>query len=126
MYAIRSYYVFACSDEELLVLSARREASWWQRLLGVAAAGEATARLARAARLLGEWLTFAGRLPAHDLLDRVFHQGEVLARYRSAVPAAMAASVEANLRALLQLALDVDGGRYPSLPRFIDERSNFV
>ncbi len=119
-HALRSP-LFACSDEELLVLSARREASWWQRLLGVAAAGEATARLARAARLLGEWLTFAGRLPAHDLLDRVFHQGEVLARYRSAVPAAMAASVEANLRALLQLALDVDGGRYPSLPRFIDE-----
>jgi hypothetical protein len=28
----------------------------------------------------------ADRLPAHDLLDRIFHQGEVLARYRLAVP----------------------------------------
>lgn len=119
-HALRSP-LFACSDEELLVLATRAEASWWQRLLGVAADDATTARLARAARLLGEWLAVAGRLPAHDLLDRVFHQGEVLARYRSAVPAAMAAGVEANLRALLQLALDIDGGRYPSLPRFIDE-----
>ena len=119
-HALRSP-LFACSDEELLVLAARPEAAWWQRLLGVVAGNAATARLARAARLLGEWLAVAGRLPAHDLLDRVFHQGEVLARYRSAVPAAMAAGVEANLRALLQLALDIDGGRYPSLPRFIDE-----
>ena len=36
-------------------------------------------------------------------------------------PKRPAASVEANLRALLLLALDLDGGRYPSLPRFIDE-----
>ena len=113
--------IFACDDAELMALARREEASWWERLMTLAASGDATPRMRRAASLLGEWLSIAGRLPAHDLLDRIFHQGEVLARYRLAVPAAMAAGVEANLRALLLLALDLDGGRYPSLPRFIDE-----
>ncbi len=113
--------VFACSDEELLLLAARSEACWWQRLLALAKEDVATPRLTRSARLLGEWLQTADRLPAHDLLDRIYHQGEVIERYRLAAPVASAASVEANLRALLLLALDLDGGRYPSLPRFIDE-----
>ncbi len=112
--------VFACSDEELMALAERGEASWWQRLSALVNSDACTPRLARAARLLGEWLQAAERLPAHDLLDRIFHQGEVLARYRLAVPGAMAAGVEANLRALLLLVLDIDGGRYPSLPRCID------
>ena len=121
-HALRSP-VFACRDEDLMRLAARREASWWQGLVALVAEGEGRASpcLARAARLLGEWLQAADRLPAHDLLDRIFHQGEVIERYRLAVPAAVSASVEANLRALLLLALDLDGGRYPSLPRFIDE-----
>ncbi len=113
--------VFACGDEELMLLARREEDSWWERLTALAESGDAPARMMRAASLLGEWLSDAGRLPAHDLLDRIFHQGEVLARYRLAVPTAMAAGVDANLRALLLLALDLDGGRYPSLPRFIDE-----
>nr|MBP8162044.1 UvrD-helicase domain-containing protein [Propionivibrio sp.] len=113
--------IFACSDEELIELAHRSEASWWQRLNALVHDGNASPKLARAAHLLGDWLPAADRLPAHDLLDRIFHQGEVLARYRMAVPEAASASVEANLRALLLLALDIDGGRYPSLPRFIDE-----
>ena len=113
--------IFACSDEELIELARRSEVSWWERLNALILGGTASPRLARAARLLNDWLPAADRLPAHDLLDRIFHQGEVLARYRLAVPAATAASVEANLRELLLLALDIDGGRYPSLPRFIDE-----
>lgn len=113
--------IFACSDDDLLLLAARSEAGWWPRLQALVTAGEAPPRLARAARLLEGWLNAADCLPAHDLLDRIYHQGEVLARYRLAVPAATCAGVEANLRALLLLALDLDGGRYPSLPRFIDE-----
>jgi ATP-dependent helicase/nuclease subunit A len=113
--------VFACTDDDLMQLAARAEPAWWQRLQALAGDGAASAHAARAARLLDDWLQAADRLPAHDLLDRIFHQGEVIERYRLAVPPAMAAGVEANLRALLLLALDLDGGRYPSLPRFIDE-----
>jgi ATP-dependent helicase/nuclease subunit A len=125
-HALRSP-IFACSDEDLLCLAARSEASWWQRLQAEVQAeaqhvgASISPRLARAARLLADWLSAADRLPAHDLLDRIYHQGEVLARYRLAAPLAACAGVEANLRAFLLLALDLDGGRYPSLPRFIDE-----
>jgi ATP-dependent helicase/nuclease subunit A len=113
--------VFACTDDDLMQLAARSEPAWWQRLQALAGEGAASAHAARAAHLLDDWLQAADRLPAHDLLDRIFHQGEVIGRYRLAVPSAMVAGVEANLRALLLLALDLDGGRYPSLPRFIDE-----
>ncbi len=113
--------IFACSDEDLLRLAARGEDSWVMRLAALAAAGEASPRLLRAARLIERWLPAAAHLPAHDLLDRIYDEGEVLARYRLAVPAARRAAALANLEALLLLALDLDGGRYPSLPRFIDE-----
>ncbi|MDR2614196.1 MAG: UvrD-helicase domain-containing protein, partial [Candidatus Accumulibacter sp.] len=123
--------LFACGDEELAMLAAfgvetagaanrAGGASWWSRLSKLVASDAATPRLSRAARLLNDWQRVAGRLPVHDLLDRIYHQGEVPARYRLAVPEAAAPAVEANLRALLLLSLELDGGRYPSLPRFID------
>ena len=113
--------IFACSDEELLILAARAEATWWQRIKALVVAGEASPRLQRAERLLRQWQQAASRLPAHDLLDRIFHEGEIIARYRRAAPELAIPRVEANLRALLLLALELDGARYPSLPRFIDE-----
>ena len=42
-------------------------------------------------------------------------------RYADAVPEAMRGAVLANLQAFMQRALDVDSGRYPSLPRFLHE-----
>ena len=130
--------IFACSNEELLLLAfpqifpplssnaAPQSAldSWWRRLTDLAAGGQAPPRLLRAARLLASWLRIAGDLPTHDLLDRIYHEGEVFARYRRASPEYRAAAVEANLNALLLLALDLDGGRYPSLSRFVDELRN--
>ena len=116
--------VFACSNEELMLLvrdPSLPPVSWWQRLSDLVDAGGATPRLSRAARLLNEWLQAAARLPTHDLLDRIYHESEVFSRYRLAVPENRAAAVEANLNALLLLALDIDGGRYPSLSRFVDE-----
>ena len=130
--------IFACSNEELLLLAfpqilpplssnaAPQSAldSWWRRLAELTAGGQAPPRLLRAARLLASWLRIAGDLPTHDLLDRIYHEGEVFARYRRASPEYRAAAVEANLNALLLLALDLDGGRYPSLSRFVDELRN--
>ncbi|WP_153117285.1 UvrD-helicase domain-containing protein [Rhodocyclus tenuis] len=113
--------LFACGDDELLALAARPEAGWWARLCQLAATPVAPPTLVRAAQLLADWREAAARLPAHDLLDRIYHQGQLRERYRQAVPAALVERVDANLRALLLLALDLDGGRYPSLPRFIDE-----
>jgi len=113
--------LFACGDDELLALATRPEAGWWARLCRIASLPDAPPTLLRAAQLLADWREAAARLPAHDLLDRIYHQGQLRERYRQALPAARVERVDANLRALLLLALDLDGGRYPSLPRFIDE-----
>jgi len=113
--------VLGAGDDDLLWLAARGESGWWQRLEACEREREAPATLARAARLLGGWRRAAARLPVHDLLDRIYHEGELEARYRAAVPAQMWLGVAANLEAFLALSLKIDAGRYPSLPRFLDE-----
>ena len=111
--------VFGCTDADLIALAHTHGASWWERLETLAQAGGAP--IVRAAGLLAGWIALADRLPVHDLLDRIYHHGEVLERYRAAVPAHLAARVTANLHAFIELALSIDAGRYPSLTRFIDE-----
>lgn len=121
-HALRSPTLGA-SDEDLLHLAGRDEPNWWQRLQASAQAGAASAALARAARLLAGWREAAAHLPVHDLLDRVYHEGDLVARYRLAAPSALWPGVAANLEAFIALALRLDAGRYPSLPRFLDELS---
>ncbi|MCB1952817.1 MAG: UvrD-helicase domain-containing protein [Rhodocyclaceae bacterium] len=111
---------FDISDAALLALAAEPDGDWWTRLRAVAAgAGPHAAALASAADLLSGWMALAAHLPVHDLLDRIYDQADVMAAYRRRVPPPMWAGVAANLEAFL--ALSVDGGRYPSLPRFVDE-----
>lgn len=109
--------IFGCSDEDLASLAAIRDGSWWQRLRQ---AGR-DSRLGEACMLLDSWMEKTGTLPVHDLLDRIYFEGDILNRYRDAVPESMKASVVANLQAFLELALEVDSGRYPSLPKFMAE-----
>ncbi len=92
--------------------------NWWPRLQNL---DEPSARLQRARELLENWLALADKLPVHDLLDRVYFEGDVLARYVAVLPPEMRAKVKANLHAFMEIALSVDAGRYPSLPRFLQE-----
>ena len=92
--------------------------SWWQRLQRLE---EPSPALQRAAELLQRWLALADKLPVHDLLDRIYFEGDVLARYSAVLPVEMRAKVIANLHAFMEIALSVDAGRYPSLPRFLQE-----
>lgn len=111
--------LFDASDDELLQLSGHASGTWRERLYACIGGGAGDA-LERAARLLRRWSDYAGHLPVHDLLDRIYSEGDVLARYRHASPAHLRARVEANLGRFLELALEVDSGRYPSLARFLD------
>lgn len=110
--------LFACGDAELQALAAAEGASWWQRLQQLETP---TPALQRARELLNEWLKLADKLPVHDLLDRIYFEGDVIARYRAVLPPEMRAKVVANLQAFMEIALSVDAGRYPSLPRFLQE-----
>ena len=113
--------VFGASDEDLLSLAARGEPNWWQRLQACAGEACVSTQLKQAAKRLAAWQEAAARLPVHDLLDRIYHEGDLVARYRESVPSAMWPGVAANLEAFIALALQLDAGRYPSLPRFLDE-----
>ena len=101
-------------------VESREGLSWWQRLRQLPEA-ELSVPLRQARERLAAWQNLADRLPVHDLLDRIYFEGDVLQRYRAAVPAAMAEAVQANLHAFIELALNMDSGRYPSMARFIDE-----
>lgn len=114
--------MMGATDEDLIHLAQRKELHWWDRLRAFAIAPGAEDRpsLVRAANLLAQWLDRAARLPVHDLLDMILHQGEVIQRSVSAVPETLRAQVMGNIEAFIELSLQLDAGRYPSLPKFVD------
>jgi ATP-dependent helicase/nuclease subunit A len=115
--------IFGCGDLDLIQLAGAPSAPWWIRLQALeplsAALDEARTKLRR-------WIGLAGVLPVHDLLDRIYFEGDIRRRYAAVVPATMHAQVQANLDAFIELALTLDSGRYPSLPRFIDELAAMI
>lgn len=113
--------IFGLVDSELLAIRAAGEGTWWSRLCSLAEQADAAAQLRRAVSLLNAWRAASGHLPPHDLLDRIFHEGELEARYAAASAARIRPSVLANLRGFLELSLKLGGGRFPSLPRFVDD-----
>ena len=112
--------VFSAGDDDLLRLAAERSGSWYERLQALAARLEASHPLVRAAQLLDRWHALAGRIPIHDLLERIFHQANLVMRFRAAFPETEHARLQANLTRFIELALEVDAGRYPTLPRFLE------
>jgi len=75
--------------------------------------------LRRACLCLNRWQSLADKIPVHDLLDRIYSESDVLNRYMQATPDALKPRVKANLNRFIELALDLDSGRYPSLMHFL-------
>lgn len=101
--------------------SRRRKSTLYARLCHRAAAGGGSAAVKRAADDLSLWLEWSHRLPVHDLLDRILSSRALLARFAARFAMGRGAQCLANLEAFIELALDLDTGRLPSLPRFIRE-----
>ena len=112
--------LFACSDADLMRLAAHtpHETPWSERLDYLASELLLDTPLYRAHHNLRLWRALAGRLPVHDLLDRIYYEGNVMARFEAAFPQHLAARVRGNLTRFIELALELDSGRYPSLPQF--------
>ena len=112
--------VFAASDDDLLSLSLQhKDARWYRRLLEINANDNSGQPLSRAARLLPRWHKLADTMPVHDLLDRIYAEGNIIQRYAASVPAAQQQRVSANLQRFHELSLELDSGRYPSLSHFL-------
>lgn len=114
--------LFGVSDDDLITLASCRGKTWWSRLQHPSCSDadmQISAPLQRAQELLTQWLQLAPQLPVHDLLDHILHQGQVPARYAQSVPSMVRGQVLANIAAFTELSLNMDAGRYPSLPKFI-------
>ena len=98
------------------VHAAGRSRSWFELLHDDRLASEP---LRRAGVQLLRWKALVDRLPPHDALDAIYHQGDVLARFAAAAPAALRGNVLANLRAVPGAALQVDGARYATPYAFV-------
>jgi ATP-dependent helicase/nuclease subunit A len=92
------------------------KSSWWDALQD-----SSEAEVQRAARYLERWRGLGEVLPVHDLLDLIYQESNLRVSYAVASQNLARAQVLANLDAFLELALNQDGGRYPSLSRFIEE-----
>jgi ATP-dependent helicase/nuclease subunit A len=68
---------------------------------------------------LKRWIDLARERSPHDFLDAVLAESDAMVRYAAAVAPAQRGVVLANLHALLGHALDFDGGRCPSLARYL-------
>ena len=112
--------LFAASDDDLIALASTEGRYWLDRLARLAEDPGASPAIRAAQTRLSAWQPLAGALPIHDLLDHIYTEGDVLARYRAATPEDQRPVVMANLSRFLELALEVDAGRYPSLIKFLD------
>ena len=114
--------LFGQDDQALvtLALAARREtgpAVPWFELLQKR--DGLPAGLHGAGVTLLRWKQWVDRLPPHDALEMIYHDGDVLARFAAASPAPLRGTVLARLRALLGAALQIDGARYATPYGFV-------
>ncbi len=113
--------LFGAADADLLWLS--REAAGTRPWLSALCAAHAlpSAALARAQGLLTRWHAAAATMTPHDLLDRIVHEGQAVARFAAAVPADRRAAALQALNALLAAALAHQGARLLSVYAFVRE-----
>ncbi len=112
--------LFGASEDQMqsLAISLASEGyrSWWDALQA-----SSDSALLKAGRYLEHWRVLGEHLPVHDLLDQIYAEHDVRMRYAIASDDLLRPQALANIDAFLELALNHDGGRYPSLGRFIAE-----
>lgn len=110
--------LFNASNDDLIAIKQTGKGTWFERLESYVTQNPQHESLSRAYQLLFNWQEDASKLPVHDLLDKIYSEANVLARYVAAFPSHLALRVTANLNRFIELALEMDSGRYPSLTRF--------
>ncbi len=114
--------LYGLNDQDMMEIACQPEGSWHEKLKSYAHASDNT--LAKQAyEQLQNWRSLSNTLPVHDLLDHIYFETNILARYASSLPnedvGGVRSQVMDNLIALLQLSLDLDAGRYSSIQSFL-------
>ena len=109
--------LFSATDQDLQTLAVTKGENWYSRLLQLNSSSPA---LQRARHLLPRWREIIHQLPVHDLIDRIYYEGDLINRYQQASAPMLQAQVSSNLQQILDIALQMDSGRYPSLIRFLN------
>ncbi|MES2943052.1 MAG: UvrD-helicase domain-containing protein, partial [Pseudomonadota bacterium] len=111
--------LFGVSDARLVqiaLLKGDSKLSWFEVLQDQELA---TPELSALGAQLLKFKVWIDAFPPHDALQAIYHDADVLARFAAAAPAASRGTVLANLRALLNVALQLDGGRYATSYAFV-------
>ena len=113
--------IFNITDRQLLQLQVHQQKHWIHKLAAYSAHHEAdqSDSLKQAYTTLLAWQALADRIPVHDLLNTIFQQQELIARYRQTVPAHDCEQVIARLQQFLNISLEANSGRYPSIESFL-------
>ena len=117
--------IFSANDDDLVLLAEHGSGYWYERLLTLASNTEGkhtlSSPLQRAAKLLPQWQIIAQKLPVHDCLDKIFSEGNIINRYMSANAIENKQKVASNCQRFLELSLETDSGRFPSITRFLQQ-----
>ncbi len=121
--------LFSFDDEDLIRLAEalkfgingqeHKPEHWFAALQGIAEHTDAPEHFQHAHRLLQGWRKDYSSLPLHDLLEKIYFEGNVINRYSAASFQWQRTQVITNLQRLVELALELDSGRYPSLNHFL-------
>jgi len=117
--------LFDATDNDLMLIAKYKDTPLWiDRIAALHTDLDAQHPIHRAHIYIKRWRSLADKIPVHDLLDRIYSEGNVLARYNAASPETLKPRVQANLTRFLELALELDSGRYPSLMNFLQHLRN--
>jgi ATP-dependent helicase/nuclease subunit A len=112
--------LFDATDNDLMLIAKQKDTPLWiDRIAELSTDLDKQHPIHRAHSCINRWQSLADKIPVHDLLDRIYSEGNVLARYDAATPTTLKPRVQANLTRFLELALELDSGRYPSLMNFL-------
>ncbi len=113
--------LYGITDGELMELARAgggQPLPWAERLEQHAACQDAAHPFRRAAEHIRAWQKDIGRIPTHDLLDRIYFETDALCRYQEAQQGERGRQAASNLIRFLEMTLEFDSGRYPSATAF--------
>ncbi|MDA0237123.1 MAG: UvrD-helicase domain-containing protein [Proteobacteria bacterium] len=115
--------IFSFDDAALKTFIKRGDQSIWSILVDGQGCEQSNslAEFDSAVRCLSSWIKNIDTVPAHDLLDMIYGESDLINRYAGHALSHLAERVRSNLIAFLEYSLDFSAGRYPSLERFLEK-----